>query len=48
MSTAFLWLTLASKGGLALAEESREELIEFMTPKALKAGKQKVKDKQVN
>ena len=48
MSTAFLWLTLASKGGLSLAEESREELIEFMTPKALKAGKQKVKDKQGN
>ena len=46
MSTAYLWLTLASDQGLTLATESREELIEFMTPKALKAGKQQVKDKR--
>ena len=46
MSTAYLWLTLASDKGLVLAIESRQELIEFMTPKALKAGQQQVKDKQ--
>ena len=46
MSTAYLWLTLASEKGLTLAIESREELIEFMTPKALKAGQQQVKDKR--
>ncbi len=46
MSTAYLWLTLASEKGLTLAIESRQELIEFMTPKALQAGRQQVRDKR--
>ena len=45
MSTAYLWLTLASEKGLTLAIESRQELIEFMTPKALQAGRRQVREK---
>ena len=46
MSIAYMWLTFASEQGLTLAVESRQELIEFMTPAALRTGQQRLKDKQ--
>ena len=44
MSIAYMWLTFASEQGLTLAVESRQELIEFMTPAALRTGQQRLKD----
>jgi hypothetical protein len=46
MSIAYMWLTFASEKGLTLAVESRQELIEFMTPGALKSGKEQVQAKR--
>ena len=46
MSIAYMWLTFASEQGLTLAVESRQELIEFMTPAALRTGQQRLKDKR--
>lgn len=46
MSIAYMWLTLASEKGLILATESRQELVEFMTPAALETGKKQVQAKR--
>ena len=46
MSIAYMWLTFASEKDLTLAIESRQELIEFMTPVALKSGKEQVQAKR--
>ena len=46
MATAYMWLTFASERGLKLAVDSRQELIEFMTPKALQAGERRLQDRK--
>lgn len=42
MATAYMWLTVASERGLALATESRQELVDFMSERAIAEGRLKV------
>lgn len=46
MAYAYMWLSLASEQGLTLAIESRQELLEFMTPKARQSGDKQLQTKR--
>lgn len=43
MAVAYMWLTFASEQGLDLATESRAELTEFMTGKALASAENRIR-----
>ncbi len=46
MATAYMWLTFASEQGLALATESRQELLDFMTENAIRTAKKQILKKR--
>jgi TPR repeat protein len=46
MATAYMWLTIASEQGLALAMESLQELGDFMSEQAIATANQRIQAKQ--